>query len=250
MDFLFKDRGSGKRAIKPSKEAEILEAMIPDRDSEDDSDFELDKHSSDGGDSDDDRSSSDNEQDSDNDGGSESEAESVEEDELLRLKSNLTTSELMSLARSQSQSGPGSGGPPGPSVKVCGMCLGVGSDHTNEIVECDGCGVAVHEACYGIQEAPGGSIASNASSACTEPWFCEACMAGVTNPDCEVCPNVGGIYKETDTGGWIHLVCGLYIPQISFFDQERITRPTLFELNYQSWGRRACALCKNIKFAR
>ena len=249
MDFLFKDRGSGKRAIKPSKEAEILEAMIPDRES-DDSDFELDKHSSGGGDSDDDRSSSDNEAESDNESSSESEAESVEEDELMRLKSNLTTSELMSLARSQTgQTVTGSGGA-GPSVKVCGMCLGVGSDHTNEIVECDGCGVAVHEACYGIQEAAGGSIASNASSACTEPWFCEPCMAGVSNPDCEVCPNVGGIYKETDTASWIHLVCGLYIPQISFFDQERITRPTLFELNYQSWGRRACELCKNIKFAR
>ena len=38
--------------------------------------------------------------------------------------------------------------------------------------------------------------------------------------------------------------------EISFFDQERITRPTLFELNYQSWGKRACVLCKNIKFAR
>ena len=35
--------------------------------------------------------------------------------------------------------------------KVCGTCLGDSSDHTNEIVECDGCGVAVHEACYGIQ---------------------------------------------------------------------------------------------------
>ena len=50
-------------------------------------------------------------------------------------------------------SGAGSGGAQkrheGP--KVCGTCLGDSSDHTNEIVECDGCGVAVHEACYGIQ---------------------------------------------------------------------------------------------------
>ena len=35
--------------------------------------------------------------------------------------------------------------------KVCGTCLGDHSDHTNEIVECDGCGVTTHEACYGIQ---------------------------------------------------------------------------------------------------
>ena len=116
MDFLFKDRGSGKRAIKPSKEAEILEAMIPDRDS-DDSDFELDKHSSGGGDSDDDRSSSDNDN-SDNEGSSsESEEESVDEDELLKLKSNLTTSELVSLARSQTGAVSASGGT-GGSVKV------------------------------------------------------------------------------------------------------------------------------------
>ena len=130
------------------------------------------------------------------------------------------------------------------------MCLGTHSDHTNEIVECDGCGVSVHESCYGIQES--GSITSNASSACTEPWFCEPCMAGLgpESPQCELCPNVGGIYKQTDTGSWIHLVCGLYIPHVSFFDQERITRPTLFELNYQSWGRRACILCKDIKYAR
>ena len=106
----------------------------------------------------------------------------------------------------------------------------------------------MHEACYGIQE--GGSIASNASAASTEPWFCEPCMAGVHQPHCEVCPNIGGIYKETDVGNWVHLVCALYIPQISFFDPERITRATLFELNYQSWGKRACCLCKDIKFAR
>ena len=71
------------------------------------------------------------------------------------------------------------------------------------------------------------------SEASTEPWFCEPCMAGVKSPHCEVCPRVGGIYKETDVGNWIHLVCALYIPQISFFDQDRITKATLFELNYQ-----------------
>ena len=47
-------------------------------------------------------------------------------------------------------------------------------------VDCDGCGLSVHEACYGIQEPAGGSTggASTASSACTEPWFCE--VSGVT----------------------------------------------------------------------
>ena len=123
-----------------------------------------------------------------------------------------------------------------------------------------------------------GSLYSNTGSAAsTEPWFCEPCMAGVKSPHCEVCPRVGGIYKETDVGNWIHLVCALYIPQISFFDQDRITKATLFELNYQvnvenihfalvvlhlllnslshhvlpqHWGKRHCTLCKDVKLAR
>ena len=254
MEFLFKDRGSGKRAIKPSKEAEILEALIPDHES-DDSDFEFERHK--GGDdaeSDDDKSNSDNsssssdDDDDESDDGGGSDEESVGEDELLRLKSNLTTEELISLAKNQTSTDKPGGQERREQVKVCGTCLMTHSDHSNEIVECDGCGVSVHESCYGIHES--GSVASNASSACTEPWFCEPCMAGVSQPQCELCPNIGGIYKETDTGAWIHLVCALYIPHISFFDQERMSRPTLFELNYQSWGRRTCALCRNIKYAR
>ena len=109
MEFLFKDRGSGKRAIKPSKEAEILEALIPDHES-DDSDFEYDKHK--GGDNSDDENDSDegksnsedgsdDSSDSDNEGNSDN--DSPDEDEVLRLKSNLTTEELINLAKRQTQ---------------------------------------------------------------------------------------------------------------------------------------------------
>ena len=30
-------------------------------------------------------------------------------------------------------------------VRVCGCCLGSNSSDANEIVECDGCGISVHE---------------------------------------------------------------------------------------------------------
>ena len=129
---------------------------------------------------------------------------------------------VINFASTQNRSPPGSisgaanGVPPrqhkGP--KVCGTCLGDHSDHTNEIVECDGCGVTTHEACYGIQvgkdidellqdflnvssdtthqtfnSQESGSLYSNTGSeASTEPWFCEPCMAGVKSPHCEVCP--------------------------------------------------------------
>ena len=42
MDFLFKDRGSGKRTIKPSKDSESLEACMAAEES-DDSDFEVEQ---------------------------------------------------------------------------------------------------------------------------------------------------------------------------------------------------------------
>ena len=91
-------------------------------------------------------------------------------------------------------------------LKVCGCCLGQASSDANEIVECDGCGISVHEGCYGITESAG-SIASTVSSASTEPWFCEPCRAGLeTSPNCEFCPILGGVYKQTDVGRWIHLV--------------------------------------------
>lgn len=70
---------------------------------------------------------------------------------------------------------------------ICCGCLGDQSDGINEIVECDGCGVTVHEACYGVSDSL--SLASTDSVSPTTPWFCEACKAGkgtesniLTNP--------------------------------------------------------------------
>lgn len=88
-----------------------------------------------------------------------------------------------------------------PRKPICCVCLGDRSDDSNEIVECDNCGVTVHEGCYGITES--NSVSSTASSCSTEPWFCEACRADLTDLDCELCPNKGGVFKETDCGRWV-----------------------------------------------
>jgi len=70
--------------------------------------------------------------------------------------------------------------------KICGCCLGEMSTDANEIVECDGCGIAVHEGCYGVGAGASlvetGSVTSTVSSASTEPWFCEPCRAGLFSP--------------------------------------------------------------------
>uniref|UniRef100_A0A8C7YZH9 PHD finger protein 14 n=1 Tax=Oryzias sinensis TaxID=183150 RepID=A0A8C7YZH9_9TELE len=85
-------------------------------------------------------------------------------------------------------------------ILICCVCLGDNSEDADEIIQCDNCGVTVHEGCYGV-DGESDSIMSSASENSTEPWFCDACKNGVT-PSCELCPNQDGIFKETDAGRW------------------------------------------------
>lgn len=134
------------------------------------------------------------------------------------------------------------------STLICCACLGDRSDDSNEIVECDGCKITVHEGCYGVSESV--SVSSTISSCSTEPWFCEACRANIKDPDCELCPNRGGIFKETDCGKWVHLVCALYVPGVAFGEVDQLSMVTLFEMQYNKWGAKLCSLCDDERFAR
>lgn len=134
------------------------------------------------------------------------------------------------------------------SKPICCACLGDRSDDANEIVECDNCGISVHEGCYGISDS--NSVSSTVSSCSTEPWFCEACKANINDPSCELCPNKGGIFKETDVGKWVHLVCALYVPGVAFGEVDHLSAVTLFEMNYMKWGAKICSLCVDSRFAR
>lgn len=134
------------------------------------------------------------------------------------------------------------------SKPVCCACLSDRSDDSNEIVTCDNCKITVHEGCYGISDSA--SVSSTVSSCSTEPWFCEPCKANIKNPDCELCPNKGGIFKETDCGKWVHLVCALYVPGVAFGEVDQLSSVTLFEMQYNKWGAKTCSLCENEHFAR
>jgi hypothetical protein len=59
----------------------------------------------------------------------------------------------------------------------------------NEIVECDSCGITVHEGCYGVSDTL--SVSSGGSSCSTEPWFCDLCRTGAKANSCELCPMKG-----------------------------------------------------------
>ena len=173
MEFLFKHRGPGKRPVKPSQDIAFLEDQIA-AESSDDSEYRVDidkDASNDESNGDTDESSSSTNENSDDDISDEGETPKDEVEALSKDDhENLTTKELLALARKELDHSdiPKWVG----KVKICGCCLGQTSTDANEIVECDGCGISVHEGCYGIRETAG-SVASTVSSASTEPWFCE-----------------------------------------------------------------------------
>ncbi|XP_076149239.1 PHD finger protein 14, partial [Alosa pseudoharengus] len=133
-------------------------------------------------------------------------------------------------------------------ILICCVCLGDNSEDTDEIIQCDNCGVTVHEGCYGV-DGESDSIMSSASENSTEPWFCDACKNGVT-PSCELCPNQDGIFKETDAGRWVHVVCALYVPGVAFGDIDKLRPVTLTEMNYSKYGAKECSFCEDPRFAR
>ncbi|KAI4832206.1 hypothetical protein KUCAC02_015181 [Chaenocephalus aceratus] len=93
-------------------------------------------------------------------------------------------------------------------VGGCCVCSDERGWAENPLVYCDGhgCSVAVHQACYGIVQVP------------TGPWFCRKCESQerAARVRCELCPHKNGALKRTDSGGWAHVVCALYIPEVQF----------------------------------
>ncbi|TPP67488.1 PHD finger protein 14 [Fasciola gigantica] len=142
---------------------------------------------------------------------------------------------------------------------ICMVCLRDNEDPNDELIECDGCGVVVHEGqfivvsldfcsdCYKIVDSI--FLSSGASSSSTDAWFCEACLAGVFDPLCELCPNTNGAFKRTDNNRWVHLICALYTPGVAFNDPENLMDVTLTELSPKSWSAHECSLCEESFFA-
>ncbi|KAG7238207.1 hypothetical protein INR49_031122 [Caranx melampygus] len=49
-------------------------------------------------------------------------------------------------------------------------------------------------------------------------WFTvmDTAAASLFTKRCELCPHKDGALKRTDSGGWAHVVCALYIPEVQF----------------------------------
>uniref|UniRef100_A0A6A7G0N3 Mucin-5AC-like n=1 Tax=Hirondellea gigas TaxID=1518452 RepID=A0A6A7G0N3_9CRUS len=252
------DREPGKRKVKASKAALIDLAQMDMGDSSDDSDFNVDEAKlnddddisiNSDPDADDIETSSEEDDDDDEEEENNSDGEQLGSRKAGIDEANLTVMQLLERAQHKLQL-EAHKGLSRPKILVCAVCLGDNSDDTNEIVTCDGwCHVSVHEGCYGVSDTV--SVSSTVSSCSTEPWFCDACKAGVRNPPCELCPNLGySIFKETEMGRWVHLVCALYVPGVAFSEVDKLSFPTLFEMAYSRWGSKICSLCDDHRYAR
>ncbi|CAG0899510.1 unnamed protein product [Darwinula stevensoni] len=196
------ERDPQKRRVKPTAESLIgLEILAMEEDSDDDSDFKIE-----GGE----------EEEEDDDVATESEesssASDQDDDNVMENaceKPGLTVGDILekaealisnSLAKGRDQEMKEM-----PAKLICCVCLGDATSLSDEIIECDGCGVSVHE---------------------------------------------GGIFKETDVGKWVHLVCALFVPGVAFGDPERLAYVTLFEINYGLWGAKPCCICSDTQMSR
>ncbi|RDW60058.1 hypothetical protein BP5796_11664 [Coleophoma crateriformis] len=130
----------------------------------------------------------------------------------------------------------------------CAVCDDGDCENTNAIVFCDGCDLAVHQECYGVPFIPEGQ------------WLCRKCqLIGRGIPTCIFCPNKGGAFKQTNSSKWVHLLCAMWIREVSLgnhtfmepvMDVERIpkTRWSLrCYLCKQSMG--ACVQCSSAQCA-
>ncbi|XP_026158670.1 protein AF-17 [Mastacembelus armatus] len=133
-------------------------------------------------------------------------------------------------------------------VGGCCVCSDERGWAENPLVYCDGhgCSVAVHQACYGIVQVP------------TGPWFCRKCESQerAVRVRCELCPHKDGALKRTDSGGWAHVVCALYIPEVQFANvltmepiilqyvpHERYNKPCYICEDHGRESKAACGAC-------
>lgn len=99
--------------------------------------------------------------------------------------------------------------------EICDVCCEEVEGET--LIFCDGCDVAVHQYCYGVQEIPSES----------EKWFCNVCVLN-RHPKtvrCWLCSLSGGAFKPTTKSKWVHVYCTRFFPEVFVLGESESLEP-------------------------
>ena len=125
------------------------------------------------------------------------------------------------------------------SVDRCAVCDDDRDFDFDQLVTCEGCGISVHQSCYGIPEIPDDAVG----------YLCAACehTGGVVSetPLCQLCPVEGGALKPTTTPGkWCHSACCQWIPETTVLDTD-VMEPIdqIKSIQRERWEL-LCTVCK------
>lgn len=116
----------------------------------------------------------------------------------------------------------------------CAICDDGDCENSNAIVFCDGCDLAVHQECYGVPFIPEGQ------------WLCRKCQAIGTRskPVCIFCPNSEGAFKQTTESRWAHLLCAIWIPEVSIANQTFMEPISdVLAVPRERWEKLTCYIC-------
>ncbi|KAA0704786.1 Protein AF-10 ALL1-fused gene from chromosome 10 protein [Triplophysa tibetana] len=159
----------------------------------------------------------------------------------------------------------------------CCVCSDERGWAENPLVYCDGhgCNVAVHQACYGIVQVPTGpwfcrkcesqeraarvikgwrgrkpswqiSEEGGLSTTCNkeeEDSRLSRSLKTLNIVRCELCPHKDGALKRTDNGGWAHVVCALYIPEVEFANVSTMEPIVLQSVPHERYNK-TCYICE------
>lgn len=115
----------------------------------------------------------------------------------------------------------------------CAICDDGDCENSNAIVFCDGCDLAVHQECYGVPFIPEGQ------------WLCRKCqLLGRGHTNCIFCPNTEGAFKQTTSSKWAHLLCSIWIPEVSIGNPSLMEPVTDVEKVPRSRWKLLCYICK------
>ncbi|XP_028823935.1 protein AF-10 isoform X4 [Denticeps clupeoides] len=159
----------------------------------------------------------------------------------------------------------------------CCVCSDERGWAENPLVYCDGhgCNVAVHQACYGIVQVPTGPWfcrkceSQERAARVIKGWkgrkpnrqtpdgggvfgtrqkdeedeALGRSLKSVNTLRCELCPHKDGALKRTDNGGWAHVVCALYIPEVEFANVSTMEPIVLQSVPHERYNK-TCYICE------